>query len=245
MGNSRASYISAPTSFWKRAARLAGLHGPGRRAERLLSVGTLNALAQLAPPRWTPAWPTAPSPRQRLDVYRPSVAAPAGGWPVVVFFYGGTWNGGNGAITCFPGPGAGVARGAGAGGGLPAVSGGAVSGFRRRQRWRWPMSSACGAARRQSAPGVRDGAQRGRIQRGDGGAGSALAGGHGACAAQAGGLDRAGGAVRLLSHGQPGGAAGVLPPELPARSQPIEFAHPAVPRSGAPGLPGRAGRTGW
>ena len=32
-----------------------------------------------------------PLPRQRLDIYRPEGAAPAGGWPVVVFFYGGSW----------------------------------------------------------------------------------------------------------------------------------------------------------
>ena len=31
-------------------------------------------------------------PRQRLDIYRPADAAPAAGWPVVVFFYGGSWN---------------------------------------------------------------------------------------------------------------------------------------------------------
>ncbi len=29
--------------------------------------------------------------RQRLDVYTPKVLAPPEGWPVVVFFYGGTW----------------------------------------------------------------------------------------------------------------------------------------------------------
>lgn len=29
--------------------------------------------------------------RQRLDVYSPRSAAPVGGWPVVVFFYGGSW----------------------------------------------------------------------------------------------------------------------------------------------------------
>jgi acetyl esterase/lipase len=33
-------------------------------------------------------------PRQRLDIYRPSGQPPAGGWPVVVFFYGGSWNSG-------------------------------------------------------------------------------------------------------------------------------------------------------
>jgi acetyl esterase/lipase len=31
-------------------------------------------------------------PRQKLDIYRPATPAPAGGWPVVVFFYGGSWN---------------------------------------------------------------------------------------------------------------------------------------------------------
>jgi acetyl esterase/lipase len=30
--------------------------------------------------------------RQKLDVYTPTSAAPAAGWPVVVFFYGGSWN---------------------------------------------------------------------------------------------------------------------------------------------------------
>ena len=30
--------------------------------------------------------------RQKLDVYTPVAPAPAGGWPVVVFFYGGSWN---------------------------------------------------------------------------------------------------------------------------------------------------------
>lgn len=31
-------------------------------------------------------------PRQRMDVYRPTAPGPAGGHPVVVFFYGGSWN---------------------------------------------------------------------------------------------------------------------------------------------------------
>ena len=33
-----------------------------------------------------------PLARQRFDLYTPSAPAPAGGWPVVVFFYGGSWN---------------------------------------------------------------------------------------------------------------------------------------------------------
>ena len=32
--------------------------------------------------------------RQRLDIYRPTSAAPAAGWPLVVFFYGGSWSSG-------------------------------------------------------------------------------------------------------------------------------------------------------
>ena len=31
-------------------------------------------------------------PRQKLDIYTPKAAPPATGWPVVVFFYGGSWN---------------------------------------------------------------------------------------------------------------------------------------------------------
>lgn len=33
-------------------------------------------------------------PRQRLDVYRPTAAAPPAGHPVALFFYGGSWNSG-------------------------------------------------------------------------------------------------------------------------------------------------------
>jgi len=44
-----------------------------------------------------------PLARQRLDVYRPTAPAPAGGWPVVVFFYGGSWNSGDRAQYAFVG----------------------------------------------------------------------------------------------------------------------------------------------
>lgn len=33
--------------------------------------------------------------RQRLDIYTPTSAAPRDGWPLVVFFYGGSWNSGS------------------------------------------------------------------------------------------------------------------------------------------------------
>lgn len=41
--------------------------------------------------------------RQLLDVYRPTTAAPREGWPVVVFFYGGSWNSGQRADYAFVG----------------------------------------------------------------------------------------------------------------------------------------------
>jgi acetyl esterase/lipase len=36
-----------------------------------------------------------PHERHRLDIYRPTTKAPPGGWPVVVFFYGGSWHWGH------------------------------------------------------------------------------------------------------------------------------------------------------
>lgn len=42
-------------------------------------------------------------PRQALDIYTPTRPAPAGGWPVVVFFYGGSWNTGERADYRFVG----------------------------------------------------------------------------------------------------------------------------------------------
>ncbi|MES1264330.1 MAG: alpha/beta hydrolase, partial [Variovorax sp.] len=47
--------------------------------------------------------PYGPLPRQRLDVYTPRGTAPAGGWPMVVFFYGGSWNNGARADYAFVG----------------------------------------------------------------------------------------------------------------------------------------------
>ena len=44
-----------------------------------------------------------PLPRQRLDIYRPAKAAPLAGWPLVVFFYGGSWNRGEKADYKFAG----------------------------------------------------------------------------------------------------------------------------------------------
>ncbi len=44
-----------------------------------------------------------PLARHKLDLYTPTTAAPPGGWPVVVFFYGGSWNTGERADYRFVG----------------------------------------------------------------------------------------------------------------------------------------------
>ena len=54
----------------------------------------INALARSDTYRATDGVAYGPLPRQRLDVYTPASAAPAAGWPVVVFFYGGNWTSG-------------------------------------------------------------------------------------------------------------------------------------------------------
>ena len=55
-------------------------------------TATLNALAALRSQRQAQGLAYGALPRQRLDVYAPRSAAPPGGHPVVVFFYGGSWN---------------------------------------------------------------------------------------------------------------------------------------------------------
>ncbi len=47
--------------------------------------------------------PDTQSPRQKLDIYTPAQAAADGGYPVVVFFYGGSWNSGERANYAFMG----------------------------------------------------------------------------------------------------------------------------------------------
>ncbi len=66
-------------------------------------VGTLNALARSDTFRLTANLAYGPLPREKLDIYTPTVAPPAAGWPVVVFFYGGSWNSGERAEYKFVG----------------------------------------------------------------------------------------------------------------------------------------------
>jgi len=55
------------------------------------ATGALNALVRGDTYRSTLDVAYGALPRQKLDVYTPVSAAPAAGWPVVVFFYGGNW----------------------------------------------------------------------------------------------------------------------------------------------------------
>ena len=57
-------------------------------------VTVLNSLVASDGYALTPSVAYGTLPRQRLDVYRPSAAEPPGGYPVAVFFYGGSWNSG-------------------------------------------------------------------------------------------------------------------------------------------------------
>ena len=58
-------------------------------------VATLNALVPRSTHSVEADVPYGDNPRQRLDIYRPTTAAPAQGWPMAVFFYGGSWNQGD------------------------------------------------------------------------------------------------------------------------------------------------------
>ena len=55
-------------------------------------LSSLNALTSSANHELTAGVAYGAGERQKLDIYRPVAAAPASGWPVVVFFYGGSWN---------------------------------------------------------------------------------------------------------------------------------------------------------
>ncbi len=66
-------------------------------------LATLNALSPRSGLSLDQDVAYGPLPRQKLDIYRPGGAAPAGGWPVVVFFYGGSWNRGERADYRFAG----------------------------------------------------------------------------------------------------------------------------------------------
>ena len=67
------------------------------------AVGTLNALSASNSYTLNADVTYGALPRQKLDIYTPTATAPAGGWPVIVFFYGGSWNTGERADYQFVG----------------------------------------------------------------------------------------------------------------------------------------------
>ena len=64
---------------------------------------SLNALSAIATHRVQADVPYGPGARHKLDIYAPTEAAPLGGYPTVVFFYGGSWNRGQRADYRFVG----------------------------------------------------------------------------------------------------------------------------------------------
>lgn len=66
-------------------------------------LGSLNAVIPASSYTLTADVAYGPLARQRLDIYRPTETAPPKGWPVVVFFYGGSWNRGEKADYKFVG----------------------------------------------------------------------------------------------------------------------------------------------
>lgn len=85
----------AALSRYRRWAALVAVCGGLAGLAGCSGVGTLNALTVRHSESVQTDVPYGELARQRLDVYRPAAAAPAGGWPVVVFFYGGTWTSGS------------------------------------------------------------------------------------------------------------------------------------------------------
>lgn len=67
------------------------------------ALGALNAVTPQASQAVQTGVAYGPLARQQLDLYQPQGASPQGGWPVVVFFYGGSWNSGERADYRFVG----------------------------------------------------------------------------------------------------------------------------------------------
>lgn len=67
------------------------------------ATGTIDALTPRTTYEFRGAVEYGSHPRQRLDVYRPRTAPAPSGWPVVLFFYGGSWQSGERADYRFVG----------------------------------------------------------------------------------------------------------------------------------------------
>lgn len=93
-----------PHASWARAAlRATGIVALVAWLSGCSAVGVLNAITPSASKTVQTGVAYGTLARQQLDIYQPKAAAPAAGWPVVVFFYGGSWNTGERADYQFVG----------------------------------------------------------------------------------------------------------------------------------------------
>ena len=88
------SFFPAGRRAWMAGAALLGLSGCS-------ASSLLHALVPTDTYRARPNQAYGPDPRQQLDIYRPATGD--GPWPVVVFFYGGSWTRGDRADYRFVG----------------------------------------------------------------------------------------------------------------------------------------------
>lgn len=79
---------------WSKALLIPLLLGLPLLLAACAPIATLNALVPSGGHTLLADQAYGPDPRQRFDLYRPSSAPPAAGFPLVVFFYGGSWNSG-------------------------------------------------------------------------------------------------------------------------------------------------------
>ncbi len=90
-------------SPWRRLASWVTVSALAVLSAACSPVRVLNALVPDDTHVFTPAVAYGPDARHRLDVYQPTSAPPAGGHPVVLFIYGGSWNKGERAAYRFVG----------------------------------------------------------------------------------------------------------------------------------------------
>ncbi|MFN6994685.1 MAG: alpha/beta hydrolase [Aquincola tertiaricarbonis] len=195
-------------------------------------VTALNVLARAGDHTVTAGVAYGPGPRQQLDVYRPAGPAPSDGWPMVVFFYGGSWNSGARADYAFVGQ-------ALASRGIVAL----VADYRLYPQMRYPgflqdcaaalawaleRSRALGAdPRRVHVMGHSAGAYNAAMLAMD--ARWLAATGH--APAELAGFIGLAGPYDFLPSGNPDVQPVFFHPAVPPGAQPVEWAGPATPRS--------------
>ncbi|GKT21088.1 alpha/beta hydrolase [Acidovorax sp. SUPP3334] len=93
-----------PYHSWARVAwKATGILALAAWLSGCSAVGTLNTLAAKGSHTVQNGVAYGTLPRQQMDIYQPKAEAPAAGWPVAVFFYGGSWNSGERADYLFVG----------------------------------------------------------------------------------------------------------------------------------------------